>query len=92
MHARTLVNLLLLPALAACGGDSAGTGPSNNSNNNPYGITATGPGVLSVTPLDTSTLFAGTPLGNMAPPGHVLPTDHVYLYFVDAWGGQQQSN
>jgi hypothetical protein len=48
--------------------------------------------VLSVSPLDTNTLVAATPLGALAPPGHVLPTDHVYLYFVDAWNGQQQNN
>jgi hypothetical protein len=59
---------------------------------NPYGITATGPGVLSVLPLDSSTFVAATPLGALNPPGHVLPTDHVYLYFVDPWGGQQQLN
>ena len=75
-------------AVASCGGDSGSTGPSNN----PYGLTASGPGVLSVTPLDTSTLIAATPLGALAPPGHVLPTDHIYLYFVDPWNGQQQLN
>lgn len=71
----------------ACGGtDSTGV----DDGNNPYGLTTSGPGVLSVTPLDTATIFAATPLGYLAPPGHVLPTDHVYLHFVDAWGGNQQ--
>lgn len=72
-------------AIAACG---EGTGPSPEDNR--FGITATGPGVLSVSPLDTSTHFGGSPLGYLAPPGHVLPTDHVYLYFVDPWGFQPQ--
>lgn len=77
-------------ACVACGSGSDTTGPS--ATDNPYGLTETGPGVLSVSPLDTSTLMAATPLGALAPPGHVLPTDHVYLYFVDAWNGQQQLN
>ena len=88
-HANHSIAGVLLLALAACGGGGS-VAPDNQGN--PYGITATGPGVLSVSPLDTSTLIAATPLGMLAPPGHVLPTDHVYLYFVDAWGGQQQNN
>lgn len=75
--------------LAATG---CGEGAPNAPVDNPYGITATGPGVLTVSPLDTSTHIASTPLGSLAPPGHVLPTDHVYLYFVDPWNGQQQLN
>lgn len=78
-------------AVGACGdGGSASSGPVTDDERN--GITATGPGVLSVSPLDTSTLVATTPLGALAPPGHVLPTDHVYMYFVDPWSGQQQNN
>ncbi len=75
-------------ALTACG--SGGGGDTNNSVT--ASITTTGPGVLSVSPLDTSTLFYATPLGSLAPPGHVLPTDHVYLYFVDPWSNQVLSN
>ena len=76
-------------AFTSCGDGSTGTRPDND---NPYGITATGPGELSVAPLDTSTIFAISPLGALAPPGHVLPTDHVYISFVDPWSGQQQNN
>lgn len=90
MSSKTLMRLLVgVISLAACSGDGVHTAPDDG--NNPYGLTATGPGVLSVTPLDTSTWYASTPLGALAPPGHVLPTDHVYLYFVNAWGGQQQN-
>jgi hypothetical protein len=67
-------------ALHACGG--GGSGSPNNSV--PVGVVGTGPGVLSASPLDLSTLVAATPLGMLAPPGHVLPTDHVYLSFVDS--------
>ena len=82
--------LAALPlALAACGG---GHGPTSPNDNNPFGLTTTGPGVLSVSPLDTATVYAASPLGNLGPPGHVLPTDHVYISFVNPWSGQQQNN
>jgi hypothetical protein len=84
---RLALPLSLLLVLAACAGDH-GTGPTDNA----YGITATGPGVLSVSPLDTSTVVWTTPLGSLNPPGHVLPTDHVYVSFVDPYSGQQQNN
>lgn len=75
--------------LMGCGGDNVGPGTTFD---NSWGLTTTGPGVLSVSPLDTSTHIASSPLGALAPPGHVLPTDHVYIYFVDPWNGQQQNN
>lgn len=88
--------LLFAGLLAACGGGGGGGSSTNctscSSAPSTPEITGTGPGVLSVSPLATSTLFYATPLGNLAPPGHVLPTDHVYLYFVDPWSGNQQAN
>lgn len=89
--ARLAVVFLLLSA--ACSACSAGsdTGPSGPTDN-PYGITATGPGVLSVSPIDTSQVIATSPLGNLSPPGHVLPTDHVYISFVDPWNGNVLNN
>jgi hypothetical protein len=79
-------DLLALGALVLCGacGSHETTAPNND---NPYGLTATGPGQFTVLPLDSSTLVSGTPLGYLAPPGHVLPTDHVYLNFVNPWSG-----
>lgn len=79
----------LLLAAAACGGGRA-TSPGDAGN--PYGLPASGPAQLTVAPLDTSTIFAVTPLGQIAPPGHVLPTDHIYISFVDPWSGSQQNN
>jgi hypothetical protein len=79
--------------LAACGGGGGGNNSSGNSGDQlTANLPRTGAGVLSVSPLDTGTLVAATPLGNLNPPGHTTPTDHVYLYFVDPWSGQQQNN
>ena len=82
---------LLFIILSACGG--GGGSKCDNcgaTTNNANGITATGPGVLSVSPIDLSTLIEATPLGKLAPPGHVLPTDHVYLSFVNPSGALNQ--
>jgi hypothetical protein len=89
--ARLAPPALLLLLAAACGGGGKSS-PTGNSGENPYGITATGPGVLSVSPIDTSQVIATSPLGSLNPPGHVLPTDHVYVSFVDPWNGNQQAN
>ncbi len=77
-------------SVASCGGGGKNT--TAPTEYNPYNITATGPGVLSVSPLDTLTVFAASPLGKLGPPAHTLPTDHVYINFVDAWSGNQLAN
>ena len=86
-----LLHVSLILFTTACGGGSSG-GPTSNSTDNPYGITVTGPGVLSVSPIDTSQVRAASPLGKLGPPDHTLPTDHVYVSFVDPWNGNQQNN
>ena len=86
---RLSIACALLLSLVACGGGGGNSGGGGDSIT--AGITTTGPGVLSVSPLDTSTLVYATPLGSLAPPGHVLPTDHVYLMFVDPWTGNVQN-
>lgn len=88
MHSSSVLSLVVL--VAACGGGGSG-GPTSGPNDNPYGVTATGPGVLSVSPIDTSRVIATTPLGNLNPPDHTLPTDHVYISFVDAFNGNVQN-
>jgi hypothetical protein len=89
-HFLRLLTAFVLLLLAACGGGQRG--PTNPSGNNPYGVTLTGPGVLSVSPIDPALVFAASPLGKLGPPDHTLPTDHVYITFVDAFGGNQQNN
>lgn len=79
-----------LALLSACGGGHDTSSPRDDDN--PYGLTGSGPVPLTVFPLDMSTVVAITPLGKLAPPGHVLPTDHIYVMFVDPWGGNQLAN
>lgn len=35
---------------------------------------------FSVSPVDLSQVFEITPQGNIGPPGHTLPTDHIYVH------------
>jgi hypothetical protein len=53
----------------SCGGSSGPTSPSL-------------PGSLTFTasPLASSDIGTITPLGNLNPPGHTMPTDHIYFY------------
>lgn len=83
------IGALVSGTLVACGGRA--TAPSERGDN-PYGLPAAGTAQLTVAPLDTTTIFAITPLGQISPPGHVLPTDHIYISFVDPWSGSQQNN
>ena len=84
--APSLVRLAVLSAVGAllgCGGDNGGNGatgpyPYTNVPPPPGGVAA-----FSYAPVDLATSGTITPLGNLAPPGHVLPTDHAYIYAVD---------
>lgn len=76
----------MLVAVSACGG-----GPTGPSENNPYQLMS-GAAVLSASPIDPEFIRATSPLGMLSPPAHTLPTDHVYITFVDAFSGNQQSD
>ncbi|MGH7696044.1 MAG: hypothetical protein ACRENH_13745 [Gemmatimonadaceae bacterium] len=59
---------------AACGDN---TGPSAA----PKGLAnCGGTPMLTVSPVDISIIRDLTPLGNLNPPGHTLPTDHLYFF------------
>lgn len=81
-----------LTLLTSCGGGGGGSSGGSTSNPVTGDITATGPGVFSVSPLAQNTVISVTPLGKMAPPGHVLPTDHIYISFVDPMGNGQTAD
>ncbi len=72
-------------AVVACGGHHGGgsTGP-----NPPSGLAAcTSAPPLAVSPVDLAVLQDIAPLGNLNPPGHTFPTDHIYLYTPFVSGG-----
>jgi hypothetical protein len=74
-----LCGLALL--VAACGG-SSNTSPTTPTTDPLAGYPA---GALSLTasPINQSAILWITPLGNLNPPGHTLPTDHIYFYFAN---------
>jgi hypothetical protein len=62
----------------------AGCGAAGGSSSAPPNITGpTGVGTtftFTRSPLDVSVIAFIVPLGNLNPPGHTLPTDHIYFY------------
>ena len=60
-------------AAVACSKDSSGPDLS--------GLAACGPAtLLTVTPMALGDIREISPLGNLNPPGHTFPTDHIYFY------------
>jgi hypothetical protein len=76
MRIHTLVIAFALGAAALLvGACSDGSGPDLS------GLPACGPAtLLSVTPMALSDIREIAPLGNLNPPGHTFPTDHIYFY------------
>ena len=68
---------LVLLILPGCGG-GGGSGAANGGGNGLPG----GPGALSASPIAVAAITDLESLGAMNPPGHTIPTDHVYLYYV----------
>ena len=74
---------------AACG--SSSTGPSSSNNNSLGAGYPAGALVLKNSIIDPSAILWITPLGNLNPPLHTLPTDHIYFYFANPnTGGSPQ--
>jgi hypothetical protein len=67
-----LTAILAGAAIAACGGGrSSPVAP---------GAAADGPFALKAAVVDPANVDFIVPLGNLNPPGHTLPTDHIYFY------------
>lgn len=65
---------VLVLGTTACGGGSTGT-------QIPKGLANCGAApMLTVSPIDIASIRDLTPLGNLNPPAHTLPTDHLYFY------------
>jgi hypothetical protein len=58
----------LIAVASACGGSGSSTGPTSGA---PLSFTAA--------PIEPSTIQQIVPLGNLNPPDHTLPTDHIYI-------------
>jgi hypothetical protein len=84
------MKLLTIGAIAvaglsyACGGQGPGavTGPSSSTSNATFAGSGVAPGtaVFSQSPIDISAISVIVPLGNLNPPDHTLPTNHIYFF------------
>jgi hypothetical protein len=70
-------SICLLIFLASACGSHSGSGDSGNPTG-PTGLGSTF--TFTRSPLDTGNIAFIVPLGNLNPPGHTLPTDHIYFY------------
>jgi hypothetical protein len=70
----------------ACGGAPAS--PSSSSGQSSTPDLGSGPLVFRASPIDPAAIRWITPLGNLNPPGHATPTDHIYFYFADPDRGE----
>jgi len=61
---------------------SAACGKSASSSTSPSGVTGGSPATFAfrASPIAVSAIEFIAPLGNLNPPDHTLPTDHIYLY------------
>lgn len=64
----------------ACSGGS--TVPVSSGASSPSLTVPAGPLVFRASPTDQPAIRWITPLGNLNPPDHTLPTDHIYFYFA----------
>jgi hypothetical protein len=72
-------------AMLACGGSPAGPSTSPSSSTEPASSAAL---VFHASPVDLGAIRWITPLGNLNPPDHALPTDHIYFYIADPDAGE----
>lgn len=80
-----LIPAIAVPCLAvigaACGGGGGGTSTSPTTEAPDPVLTSSL--VFTASPIAESAIRWITPLGNLNPPSHALPTDHIYFYFAD---------
>src|SRR5689334_8944172 len=77
--------LLACLSCAACGRSTGPTAPSATASSSvpqPADVPA-GTLRLRVSPIDVGEIRFITPLGNLNPPAHTIPTDHIYFYFAN---------
>ena len=86
--------LSLSLTLAACGGGSNSnpSGPSDPSGNGGLAGVGAGPLVFRASPVALDAIRFITPLGNLNPPDHTLPTDHIYFYVANPDQGESPAS
>jgi len=74
------------------GGGENQLGPEGGGENQPgdggeenYPEFEEGPVTFTCVPLNEGDYTEIAPLGNLNPPGHTFPTDHIYFFFADPW-------
>lgn len=82
--------LLSLMALSACSGGShdSPTSPSSVTAGEGTGSVNAGPFVFRASPVALEAIRWITPLGNLNPPDHTVPTDHIYFYIAAPDAGE----
>lgn len=79
-----LVTFLFLPG---CGGGGSTPATTSTTNFSSYSSSLpSGTLTLKVSPVDVNNVVSVYPLGNLNPPGHIIPSDHIYLYHNDLTG------
>ena len=78
--------LALIAVLAACGGGDHGP-TGTNTDTLHSGIQPPPNGRAEFTVLPVALTGTIEPLGHLSPPGHTIPTDHVYFYGWNAYTG-----
>ena len=71
---------------AACGGSGSSPTLPGTSMTSPF--PATGTLAFKVSPVDQNVIAWITLLGNLNPPDHATPTDHIYFYIANPDTGE----
>lgn len=74
---RDLAGLAMVAVFALAAGCSHGVTQPSDTTSQPA---AGGPLVFRASPLDEAEIRFIVPLGNLNPPGHTFPSDHIYFY------------
>lgn len=77
------VGVVMLAASCGGGSTSSPTSPSTGQSGFPQGTLS-----LTHALVDPAAVRWITPLGNLNPPGHTLPTDHIYFYIANPDAGE----
>lgn len=88
LPALALFAVVSIALTTSCGDGGGPTRPgSSSASTGPGAAFPSGTLVLTHSPIDPAAIVWITPLGNLNPPGHTLPTDHIYFYTANPNAG-----